>query len=109
MDVGVGAFLLANAASAPEARHPEKRQIQPSLREYVGMLVLTGRYVLPLCALGLLRLAAVKSTDYQEHVTEYGVHWNFFFTVAVVRVSRSCDVIVWSCDLPAYVHVCVMS
>ncbi len=87
MDVGVGAFLLANAGSAPEARYPEKFRTRPSLREYLRMLVLTGRYVLPLFALGLLRLGAVKSTEYQEHVTEYGVHWNFFFTVAVVRVS----------------------
>ena len=87
MDVGVGAFLLANAGSAPEARYPERFRTHPSLKEYARMLVLTGRYVLPLFVLGLMRVAAVKSTGYQEHVTEYGLHWNFFFTVAVVRVS----------------------
>ena len=87
MDVGVGAFLLANAGTAPEARYPERFSSNHSLKSYLKMLVLTGRYVLPLFVLGLVRLAAVKSTDYQEHVTEYGVHWNFFFTVAVVRVS----------------------
>ena len=87
MDVGVGAFLMAHGVTAPEARHPEVYGKMPSLRMYSRMLLLTARSVLPLFVLGLLRLAAVKSAGYQEHVTEYGVHWNFFFTVAVVRVG----------------------
>jgi len=40
-------------------------------------------------ALGCLRLFTLKATNYQEHVTEYGVHWNFFFTVATISLLSS--------------------
>ena len=39
--------------------------------------------------LGLLRLIAVKSLGYHEHVSEYGFHWNFFFTLAIVKILSS--------------------
>lgn len=87
MDIGVGAFLMAHGLTAPEAR---TSRAPDSKRRGLGYLLrlvaATLRGVLPLLVLGFLRLLSVKSTGYQEHVTEYGVHWNFFFTIAVVRV-----------------------
>ena len=41
--------------------------------------------LLPLLPAGLARLVCVKSAQYQEHASEYGTHWNFFLTLAVVR------------------------
>ena len=84
MDVGVGMFMLAHGITAPEARCQSNRRL--SLRSYLKLLLVTVKNILPLFVVGLLRLIFVKGTDYQEHVTEYGVHWNFFFTIAVVRV-----------------------
>ncbi|GIL79297.1 hypothetical protein Vretimale_16460 [Volvox reticuliferus] len=36
--------------------------------------------------LGLGRLVTTRAVDYQEHVGEYGVHWNFFWTIAVLAL-----------------------
>lgn len=37
-------------------------------------------------AAGLLRLVFTRGVDYQQPVGEYGVHWNFFFTLAAVKL-----------------------
>ncbi|XP_032235707.2 phosphatidylinositol-glycan biosynthesis class W protein isoform X2 [Nematostella vectensis] len=84
MDVGVGAFVVSNAIVSREARQAHK-----PLGGIVKNTVSSIRSGLPLLVLGMMRCVAVKSTDYQEHVSEYGVHWNFFLTLFVVRVLSS--------------------
>ncbi|XP_030009906.1 phosphatidylinositol-glycan biosynthesis class W protein-like [Sphaeramia orbicularis] len=83
MDFGVGAFVFANALVCPEARG---KTASGSKVKLISQQLMS---VWPLVALGLGRVLSVKMTGYQEHVTEYGVHWNFFFTLAVVRVVSS--------------------
>lgn len=82
MDFGVGAYVFVNALVCPEARRRDSGSKRNDLRKQLAS-------VWPLVALGLLRLASVKMTGYPEHVTEYGLHWNFFFTLAAVRVAAS--------------------
>ncbi|XP_036381556.1 phosphatidylinositol-glycan biosynthesis class W protein [Megalops cyprinoides] len=83
MDFGVGAFILANSLVCPEAR---RKDAPGSTFSSIFKQLLS---VWPLIFLGMARLISVKIAGYHEHVTEYGVHWNFFFTLAIVRVSAS--------------------
>ncbi|MGH0167775.1 UNVERIFIED_CONTAM: hypothetical protein FKN15_053667 [Acipenser sinensis] len=83
MDFGVGAFILANSLVSPEAR---QKQASASKFSHVTKQLLS---VWPLVVLGMVRLISVKALGYHEHVSEYGVHWNFFFTLAIVRVVAS--------------------
>ena len=78
MDVGVGQFVLYGAlTSGLSARRRGAPEGAPL------------RAAAPLLLLGLGRVAAVRSVDYHEHVGEYGVHWNFFLTMAVVAAIGS--------------------
>ena len=41
---------------------------------------------LPLVVLGLLKYISTQLVDYHQHMSEYGVHWNFFLTLAIVQI-----------------------
>ncbi|PHH80569.1 hypothetical protein CDD83_3681 [Cordyceps sp. RAO-2017] len=82
MDVGVGSFVFASGVVAARPVLMERRsgRATPLIRR----LVYSARHSLPLLVLGIVRLLSVKGLDYAEHVTEYGVHWNFFFTLGLL-------------------------
>merc|ERR1711965_850734 len=66
MDAGAGSFVFGNALVS-----------RAGLRGGAW----SARRGVPLVLLGLGRLVAVKASGCPEHVTEYGRHWNFFFTL----------------------------
>ncbi|KAM5274557.1 phosphatidylinositol-glycan biosynthesis class W protein [Ctenodactylus gundi] len=79
MDFGVGGFVFGTAMVSPEVRR--------NYMEKSSFHLLKSLYsVWPLVFLGIGRLIIIKSIGYQEHLTEYGVHWNFFFTLIVVKL-----------------------
>ena len=91
MDTGVGSFIVSHALTSVHARAGAagaSSSHRPAGAETCvvaqGLHVL--RAVAPLVALGVLRLLTIKAVSYQEHVSEYGVHWNFFFTLAAVAL-----------------------
>lgn len=86
MDVGVGAFVFSAGVVAARPVLKERaahsggdRALSTTLPR---RLATSCRHSLPLLVLGVVRLLSVKGLDYAEHVSEYGVHWNFFFTLA---------------------------
>ncbi|KAJ3317830.1 Glucosaminyl phosphatidylinositol (GlcN-PI) nositol acylation protein [Boothiomyces sp. JEL0866] len=74
MDVGVGAFIFSSGIVAgPRLINQSNADIKKTLRQLIPCLVL-----------GFGRAVFTKLLNYQEHVTEYGVHWNFFVTLSLL-------------------------
>ncbi|BGP29686.1 Glucosaminyl phosphatidylinositol (GlcN-PI) nositol acylation protein [Rhodotorula toruloides] len=88
MDLGVGSFVfsLGLVSALPLLRSHSSSPSAHTRRSYFSSVVRSVRKCLPLVALGMVRVVMVKGVDYPEHVTEYGVHWNFFFTLALLPV-----------------------
>ncbi|XP_054164602.1 uncharacterized protein LOC128962263 [Oppia nitens] len=91
MDVGVGAFIAINGGFSPEARLGSDHHFQ---RFFLFKKTLFS--TIPLIILGFQRLIAVKSLEYHEHITEYGLHWNFFFTLAITKTISTLFFILFS-------------
>ncbi|CDO77730.1 hypothetical protein BN946_scf184969.g82 [Trametes cinnabarina] len=85
MDLGVGAFVFSQGvvSAIPLIKDP-RHLTDPLLPKLATVL----RKCSPVLILGLLRTISVKGTEYPEHVTEYGVHWNFFITLACIPVLQ---------------------
>lgn len=79
MDLGVGSFVFS--AGVVAARPVLKEQVSGTSQPLAKRLAVSIKHSLPLLLLGIIRTLSVKGLDYAEHVSEYGVHWNFFFTL----------------------------
>lgn len=81
MDLGTGSVLFSSALVARSARNVKntisKRFIDSTLS------------CLPLLVMGMSRFVVHKLVDYQEHVSEYGVHWNFYMSLCSVIILSS--------------------
>ncbi|XP_063702805.1 phosphatidylinositol-glycan biosynthesis class W protein [Culicoides brevitarsis] len=83
MDTGVGLFVIINGAVSSEAQKDKLDGL--NMKKVKKILLSTS----PLIALGMLRFFLIKEINYQEHISEYGTHWNFFMTLASVKLFGS--------------------
>uniref|UniRef100_A0A2S2PT85 Phosphatidylinositol-glycan biosynthesis class W protein n=1 Tax=Schizaphis graminum TaxID=13262 RepID=A0A2S2PT85_SCHGA len=76
MDIGVGCYVCSNALlfNIPNTRNISKNVFK------------VFKQVLPLLVLGIGRTYFVTKADYHHYVFEYGVHWNFFMTLAFLKI-----------------------
>ena len=87
MDVGVGCYIFMNAYTMIYRRHCAKGHLgildngSRSFTQKFSHLMTVFYKTLPLIFLGLGRLLTLKGVNYHEHVSEYGLHWNFFLTL----------------------------
>ena len=86
MDLGVGSFVFSMGLISERSF---LRQLFEAKYSYPRTVSRSIKNSLPIFALGLVRLVSVKSVDYHEHVTEYGQHWNFFFTLACLPILNA--------------------
>eukprot|EP00834_Sanchytrium_tribonematis_P004428 NODE_218_length_12464_cov_0.653781.p3 type:complete len:379 gc:universal NODE_218_length_12464_cov_0.653781:4159-3023(-) len=75
MDIGVGTFIYSGG-------------LMFGLRKSNNVKD-TFQKAIPVWILGIGRLAAVRLSGYHEHVSEYGVHWNFFLTLGTIPIISS--------------------
>merc|ERR1711976_36321 len=75
MDTGVGIIVFGSGAAFGLSQRAKSYW-----SDYFQILLLIF--------IGYIRMISVKSLDYHQHFSEYGVHWNFFFTLAIINFNK---------------------
>jgi glucosaminylphosphatidylinositol acyltransferase len=84
MDVGAASFCLSAGLVSPRARG--KNHPRTPAASSASSMAKRLFHTLPLVLLGFVRIVTNRELEYQEHVSEYGVHWNFFFTMGILAL-----------------------
>ncbi|KAJ3441562.1 phosphatidylinositol-glycan biosynthesis class w protein [Anaeramoeba flamelloides] len=65
-------------------KQTKKKSIFSCVFPFVRIFIKGCLYSYPLVIVGLCRFLTLILTNYQRHFSEYGVHWNFFYTLASI-------------------------
>ncbi|KAF8221827.1 GWT1-domain-containing protein [Tricholoma matsutake] len=85
MDLGVGSFVFSQGVVSAIPLLKDSAYLTAPLQP---KLISVTKKILPIIFLGLIRVLLVKGTEYPEHESEYGTHWNFFITLALLPVLQ---------------------
>lgn len=83
MDIGVGYFILSHSMRFIR-NSSDFEQTDRSLLLKINRTIKKSSILL---ILGLVRVFLVFVTGYHVDIAEYGLHWNFFFTIFAVKVN----------------------
>ena len=87
MDTGVGCFVFSAAYAVAVKKSSRGNDHRSTQKKTITNLQRSKQWLgssIPLFAIGGTRFVLNYLSDYQEHVTEYGQHWNFFITLGVL-------------------------
>lgn len=94
MDLGVGSFVfsmgIVSARKSIWSRFNMNYQMGffEELKSLTVKIVKSFQDSFTVFLLGIGRLILIKLFNYQEHVSEYGVHWNFFVTLSLLQPMK---------------------
>ncbi|OMJ27689.1 GPI-anchored wall transfer protein 1 [Smittium culicis] len=85
MDVGVGSFVFSSGIVGYRLwlKRAQNNNINPP---FISSLINALKSSSTVFLIGSLRLYLTKMLNYQVAVSEYGVHWNFFFTLGFLDI-----------------------
>lgn len=108
MDTGVGLYVFSNGIISPDIYKASNTK-ENTLNMYTNIRKILINS-LPLIILGLARFVITNEIDYQQHISEYGVHWNFFITLAFIKIFGTIIVsfLTTSLDLLKYAAITIM-
>lgn len=99
MDIGVGCYVCSNALlfNIPKIN---------SIAKYSFKVF---KQILPLLVLGIGRTYLVTKSNYHHYNFEYGIHWNFFMTLAFLKIINLLILpFISTCCLPGFATILVV-
>ena len=89
MDIGTGSILITSGITYALVESNLCVKLVDPIKGTFNKVWYTIKHSGAVFLIGIVRPILVKFVNYQEHVSEYGIYWNFFLTIGVVVILAS--------------------